>query len=369
MLRLKEEGNKIGTSLELQYQKHKEDADDDGDSHDTVVQSRHQPTTVNPKEKRTLTASKPQYQRPVEEDDTDSNDTLRIQSRHQPTVKRNEKTLIKPPMSESSASQSLLSTFRLKPASSDPPFLMISSDGPAADYQSDMFGLYKRTWEKSEGRSVYIQEHNSEYGDNSGKLISVQGVWRITSCSTVWLRATSPSESPTSAKWEFEVDKNKATWLEDPALTVTRLNEKPLLECDVTVSLSEDVKGGIKGYNRGGYNVGCIVEPEVEGVYRPDGSYSRGRPVLQHSGGRFSLSVKSYDGVGCWVLSSCLRFYWSHPENDYLRSQTAPIHCPGDPRAARNERLELTQWEYAKWPRCQWYQSSGITVICKTHSL
>merc|ERR1712150_71773 len=236
-------------------------------------------------------SSKPQDQRPVERDDENENsddDTL-VESKHQPTMKLNKKTTpIKPPMIESSVMASPLSTIRLKPASSDPPFLMISSSGPAADHQSDMFGLYKRIWERSEGRSVYIQEHSTEYGDNSGKLISVQGTWRIVSFSTVWLRAATPSESPTSVKWEYEVDKNKATWREDAALTVTSFIEKPSCECEVTISLSEDVERNIMEPGGAG----------VAGVYRENGLYCRGRPVLQ--AGRFTLTAKWLGGIGCW---------------------------------------------------------------------
>ena len=348
LLRLNEERNKVGGSPEPQYQKHKEE--DDGDSNKTLVQSVNQHT---PKDK--MTTSKPRYWRPVQEDWDDDDDTL-VQSKQKPTVKPNEKTTpIKPPMIESSVIASPLSTIRLKPASSDPPFLIISSSGPAADCQSDMFGLYKRTWERSEGRSVYIQEHSTEYGDNPGKLISVQGTWRIVSFSTVWLRAATPSESPTSVKWEYEADKNKATWREDAALTVTSFIERPNCECEVTISLSEDIKSN-------------IMEPgaSVAGLYRENGSYCRGRPVLQ--AGRFTLHVKysktQWDGVlsatGCWVVSSGATI-----GHKYLMSRTAPSQCPADPRAAR--LLGTTHWIY--WNKQNtWSQSSGITVKCKTHS-
>ena len=41
-------------------------------------------------------------------------------------------------------------------------FVLISSSGPAADYQSDMFGVYRLSEEMREGQSVYIQEHNTQ---------------------------------------------------------------------------------------------------------------------------------------------------------------------------------------------------------------
>ena len=145
------------------------------------------------------------------------------------------------------------------------------------------------------------------------------------------------------------------------------LIEKPNDYCEITISLSEEIARNIR-------------ETGVAGVYKADGTYCRGRPTLRHSDGRFTLSVKGYDGIGRWVLTSTRRFEWSDPWDDYLRSRTAPSPCPADPRVARNERLGLEQWEYCKWRHQQWQgqwnqtnpfqwsQSSGITVICKTHS-
>ena len=43
-----------------------------------------------------------------------------------------------------------------------------------------------------------------------------------------------------------------------------------------------------------------IVLEGWEGVYKADGSYHKGRPVLRHSGGQFTLNV--WDGL--WEVSS-----------------------------------------------------------------
>ena len=45
----------------------------------------------------------------------------------------------------------------------DPNFIMISSTGPAAQYQGDKMGLYRRSDEMRDGRSVYIQEQDKKY--------------------------------------------------------------------------------------------------------------------------------------------------------------------------------------------------------------
>ena len=126
-----------------------------------------------------------------------------------------------------------------------PPFLLITSTGPAADYQDEMFGLYRRTVQMTEGRIVYLQEHDISYGANPGKLFSDQGVWSITRSGVVsYLRAATPSECPTNVKWQH-FDIGKKTLCDDPALTVTSLSEKPSCECEVTISLSQEIERDI----------------------------------------------------------------------------------------------------------------------------
>ena len=59
-----------------------------------------------------------------------------------------------------------------------PKFLLIASPGPAANFHDEKLGLYRLSEEVREGRSVYIQEHDTDYhGYNPCKLYSGQGVW------------------------------------------------------------------------------------------------------------------------------------------------------------------------------------------------
>ena len=53
----------------------------------------------------------------------------------------------------------------------------------------------------------------------------------------MFLRTITPSVSHASAKWQYK-EFNNETWQDDPALTVTRLTEKPSY-CEVTISLSK----------------------------------------------------------------------------------------------------------------------------------
>ena len=207
-----------------------------------------------------------------------------------------------------------------------------------------MFGLYRKTEEMTDGRSVYTQEHDVKYGENPYKISSYQGAWRITDDDTVYLRAVKPSENATSVKWKYKLENGK--WRDDPTLTVTDLNEKPSCECSVTINLSESIARDIR-------------EPNVVGLYKSDGSYYLGRPVLQHSGGSFTLSVNLSWGPWCWMVSSGI-------EGDgYLISGSAPSLCPADPKAARNELQRQTHWRYEK--KQSYVESSGIIVKCEKH--
>ena len=226
-------------------------------------------------------------------------------------------------------------------AAADPSFLLVFSSGAAADHQSDKLGLYRKTEEVREGCSVYSQMHDTKYGVRTSKLLSDKGVWSFENDNgNVRLRVTTPNDSPTSAKWQY-YDWDKKTWYDDPAFTVTSLSEKPS-DCEVTISLSEDNKRDIK-------------EPGVEGLYKADRSYGSGRPVLQQEGGIFTLFVRD----GCWNVSAGFRGY------RYLKSGSAPSQCPADPRAARDERLGLTQWTLSK--PSGYTESSGISIKCNNH--
>ena len=281
-----------------------------------------------------------------------------VKSRHELSVKPQEKTTKSPASSPAVTQQPKNVSPEAKTKSqvssppsvkqqlvSDPIFLLVSSSGSAADHQSDMMGFYRKTEEMREGRSVYRQMHNTKYGNNSRKIFINKGVWSITYDSTVYLRAATPSDSPISTKCQY-LDRHK-TWREDPALTVTSLSDKPDL-CEVTISLSEDVKRELR-------------EPGVEGVYKADGSYCRGRPVLQHVDGRFTLYLWAW---GWWRVKAGVG------DEVYLESGSAPSQCPADPRAARDELKWQGQkhWKYgSKSYGVGWRESTGISVRCKTH--
>ena len=252
----------------------------------------------------------------------------------------------------------------LAPSSYDAPFLLVSSSGPAAEHQSFMLGLYRKTEEKREGRSVYAQEYDKQHkeatvrkvfsnlftdgGHNKvPELSSHQGVWVIRDVyDKVLLRAVTPSHTPVSVKWQYH---SKDEWHDDQEIKVTGLSDKPS-DCEITITLSDDVVR--KDFNG-------IMNPGVAGVYSANGTYCTGRPVLQHSGGKFTL----YSAGNNWKVSGGVHHFW-----DALWSGSAPSLCPADPRAARNEKQGVTDWRYrpdnGRWRA---YQSDGISLKCNKH--
>ena len=109
--------------------------------------------------------------------------------------------------------------------------------------------------------------------------------------------------------------------------------------------------------------VGDIKDPGMEGVYTANSSYRLGRPVLQHSGVRFTLSVEARRMGVAWYVSSGVCWY--------LHCGLAPSMCPADPRAARNERLGEEHWSlryYSKkrgWDYCR--PCRGTSLKCNKH--
>ena len=162
------------------------------------------------------------------------------------------------------------------------------------------------------------------------------------STGTVYLRASTSSEIPTTVKWQCKDWENKYTMRDDPDLTVTGLSEKPS-DCEITISLSEAIGRAIR-------------EPGVAGVYMGDGSYCNGRPVLQHS-----------EGYTLYVQGACWRLSFGLGGHGYLYSGTAPSLCPADPRASRNVLREWSHWEY-KNKKGEYTETKEISVKCNEHN-
>ena len=205
----------------------------------------------------------------------------------------------------------------------DSKFLLISSTGAAADRPCGSLGLYRQSEVE---RNVYFQEEEEEEDPDAWyyKLFYDQGVW-VVICQkeSMYLRAATPSESPTSVKWQY-YDRDQNLWQDDQTLRVTRLNEKPTCECEVTIRLSALASIDIK-------------DPGVSGEYRPTGTYLGGRPVMKHSKGPFMLYVSG----GRWRVKDS-----NGNEGEYLCSRTVPSSCPADPRAAIDETRGFKYWGY-----------------------
>ena len=203
----------------------------------------------------------------------------------------------------------------------DSKFILISSTGAAADHECDTLGLYRQS-ESEDGRIVYFQEED-EYEHLYELIHHDLGVWIVILNQSMYLRAVTPSESPTSVKWQY-YDQDQNLWKDNQTLTVTSLCERPTCECEVTIRLSTHVLHNIRN-------------PEVSGVYRPDGTYYAGRPVMKQTEGHFIL----YVSCGIWKVGRRLG-----GKVEYLCSRTVPSPCPADPRAAMDDTRGLKYWGY-----------------------
>ena len=93
-----------------------------------------------------------------------------------------------------------------------------------------------------------------------------------------------------------------------------------------------------------------IVEPGVAGVYTADGSYHKGRPVLRHSGGLYTLCV--WDGV--WEVCKGVggdAFLWVGVASDLFPADTKKIHWEYDSQQGyikRSNGIYLSRREVQK---------------------
>ena len=216
-----------------------------------------------------------------------------------------------------------------------PSIILISSPKPKAD-QIWMLGFYQLSGKQREGRDVYVQKHDQKDCDDGGnpcKILSHGGMWMVTYNDQVRLRATAPSKTPLSAKWEY-FDLQCKIFREDPEISITYQSELPTCKIDIKLCAFSSER---------------MLKPQIAGIYNSFGTFCRGRPYLIHSSGDFSLSVLN----GYWKVRSR-----RNKGYNYLWSNKAPSLCP-----ALNK-----QWQFVSERSMDWV-SSDISVTCiKCHN-
>ena len=229
----------------------------------------------------------------------------------------------------------------------DSKFFLISSTGAAADHRCNALGHYRRCGQSEDGRSVNIQEEDEkpEIEGCNRFLFHFEGVWVVASMQSMHLKAATPSESPSSVKWQY-YDQDLNLWKDDQTLTVTSLSERPTCDCEVTIRLSANIARD-------------IGDPGVSGVYRPTGTYFEGRPVMKQYEGLFLLYVY----CGRWRLGT------SFGNGEHLCSRTVPSSCPADPRAAIDQTRGLKYWGLMTKRSGGWIKLNefGLSVTCSKH--
>ena len=276
------------------------------------------------------------------------------------------KTLTKPIMDIESDDDSddkkticMLSSINKNPEDSTCPKFYLVSTG-ADVHKCNISGLYSQTEEIRDGRNVYIQEDiRLGFRGYPYKLISEKGVWMVMSTFpwpkenvNVYLRAVSPSQSPASVKWQYYDDPlnlnknpNRNLWIDDQSVSVTALSERPTSACEITITLSESTALDME-------------DPGVAGVYRPEGTYHEGRPVLRHTGGQFILYVSGsgwFVGAGVGGLK-------------YLYKGNGQSICPAHDGTGVGVNQLMKNWNL--WTkRSAWIETIfGVRVTCSKHT-
>ena len=233
-----------------------------------------------------------------------------------------------------------------------PPYLSLTSTGGAADYQSGALGLYQLSPDSThEDKPVYKQMDDF---DNTRYLWSNSNTWTVSTDvggGTAWLRAKTRSVHPTTPSWQCR-EYAGGIYYDDATLTVTGMTQPPPA-CSLLLSCSYPLPRDMK-------------RPEVLGQYEDTGEYSLGRRVFRHTSrelylavGFQSVSLYSY-GYGDWVVSS-----EADVGDMYLRSGSAPSHCPAHTRAANNNHWGVKCWEYRN-TRNRWSDLPQLDVTCST---
>ena len=208
-----------------------------------------------------------------------------------------------------------------------------------------------------EDKPVYRQLNDVDTS-NSYLWCNSASKWRVTDelgSGSTYLRAKTSSACPTAPSWQYRHSVNRQYavngYSEDSYLTVTGMSQPPPA-CSLLLSCSTPLPRNMEG-------------PRVLGQYEATGQYHLGCLVYRHTSQELYLAVY-WPGYGdwCWMVSS-----EAAGGDLYLRSGSAPSHCPAHTRAATNHRTGVKCWKYRKtgvvWS--QWSDLPGLVVTCSTH--
>ena len=223
-------------------------------------------------------------------------------------------------------------------------FLLVTTTGPAAEYEGDMFGLYKEAGTYN-GAPYYVQLDDVSTKGEPHKIYKHDDGWRAgpvlgdTACGL--LNSSTTATVPESG-WQY--GDGTGTWPHDAGLRVTRVGDySPLLCGTITISATGEA---------------ARAQRSSMGRFKPTGQFCAGRQVFYcQKTGRY-LTV--YPNQVAWGVRDRV-----NSAGVGVQSGCAPGLCPALARAAVSDRRNVKSWQYAFNGNLH---DGNITVKCSVHA-
>jgi len=197
--------------------------------------------------------------------------------------------------------------------------VILTSTGTSAEYQGDRLGVFDYLQQYNEC-PAYRQRHSVANTQPQYLYRNDYGYWcvsdKLGDSSCGLLNRT--SDTVPSINWLYW--NSKEGWSSDPELTVS--TSLPSVCPVIKISLS---------------GAAARAEPRAGGEYRPTGEWSAGHPVF-FNGHRYLCVMP---GRTVWSVGTS-------PHSTVSKLQSGSVTwCPTSPRAALNQRVNMSSWQYS----------------------
>ena len=221
---------------------------------------------------------------------------------------------------------------------------MLSSTAGAAEYQGAKLGEYRREGEWG-GRGYWRQR--SDVGEEEHFLHydmdKYGGSWVVTAGELGgedYMRNLGDSELPPETGWEYHGDGSS-----DSSLS---LAYGPLVPCAGVTVVMDKLEDG-------------WFEDNLQGVYRPTGQWSEGRPVYRGEEGYMAHLVVA-EGESAWSIRETGTETGLWISSGAWMTSGRATSSPGDPRAAGSQSEGSARWRYVV---VDGWKEGDITLTCE----
>jgi len=230
------------------------------------------------------------------------------------------------------------------PAAAQTKTIVLSSDGPAAEWRGGNLGVYDRLHGLTNGCPAYKQRHtvggkvNYLYreADKDWRSGYELGGYK----SGLKNEARQDNCAVPSTGWQYGHD---GTWQPTSSLSISTPSK--IRSCSrVKISGNWRIRSGRA-------TIGCFLRTSA---------WSAGRPVYKNRASGWVLLVPS--GKTLWGVKATAKSKYKNEKGYHIKSGSAPSLNPADRRAAVSARYGLTNW--ADWNGGKWKQDGNISVQC-----